>query len=54
MSNVVTDTMAWLTDPANWSGRAGIPARLAVHLLYTGLVMVIATCLLYTSPSPRD
>jgi osmoprotectant transport system permease protein len=42
MSNVVTETIAWLTDPANWSGSAGIPTRLAEHLLYTGLVMAIA------------
>ena len=42
MSNVVTDTFAWLSDPQNWSGSAGIPVRLAEHLFYTGLVMVIA------------
>ena len=45
MSNVVTDTFAWLGDPEHWSGSAGIPARLAEHLLYTGLVMVIATAI---------
>jgi osmoprotectant transport system permease protein len=42
MSNVVTDTAGWLTDPANWSGSNGIPVRLAEHLAYTGLVMLIA------------
>ncbi|SDP01656.1 osmoprotectant transport system permease protein [Arthrobacter sp. ok909] len=42
MSNVVTDTVNWLTDPANWSGSNGIPVRLVEHLAYTGLVMVIA------------
>ena len=42
MNNVVTDTFAWLTDPQNWSGSNGIPVRLAEHLAYTGLVMVIA------------
>ncbi|MGO4228116.1 ABC transporter permease [Arthrobacter sp. YAF34] len=42
MSNVVTDTFNWLTDPANWSGSNGIPVRLVQHLEYTGLVMVIA------------
>ena len=45
MSNVATETFAWLTDPANWSGSAGIPVRLAEHLLYTGLVMLIATAI---------
>ncbi|CAH0244742.1 MULTISPECIES: ABC transporter permease [unclassified Arthrobacter] len=42
MSNVVTDTADWLTDPANWSGSSGIPVRLLEHLAYTGLVMLIA------------
>jgi osmoprotectant transport system permease protein len=42
MSNVVSDTFNWLTDPANWSGSNGIPVRLVEHLAYTGLVMVIA------------
>ena len=42
MNNVATDTFAWLSDPENWSGSAGIPVRLAEHLFYTGLVMVIA------------
>jgi len=42
VNNVVTDTFAWLSDPENWSGSAGIPVRLAEHLCYTGLVMVSA------------
>ncbi len=45
MSNVVTDTFAWLADPENWSGSAGIPTRLAEHLQYTCLVMLIATAI---------
>jgi len=45
MSNVATDTFAWLTDPANWSGSNGIPVRLVEHLAYTGLVMLIATAI---------
>ncbi|MCA4132399.1 ABC transporter permease [Arthrobacter sp. M4] len=42
MSNVFTDTFAWLADPAHWSGPTGIPVRVAEHLAYTGLVMLIA------------
>lgn len=33
---------AWLTDPASWQGRGGIPARIAEHLLYSALVLVLA------------
>jgi osmoprotectant transport system permease protein len=45
MSNVFTDTFAWLADPLHWTGSAGIPARLAEHLQYTGLVMLIAAAI---------
>jgi osmoprotectant transport system permease protein len=45
MSNVFSDTFAWLADPLNWTGSAGIPARLGEHLQYTGLVMLIATAI---------
>lgn len=33
---------AWLTDPANWSGAAGIPARLLEHLTYSGMTLAAA------------
>lgn len=32
----------WLFDPANWTGSGGIPARLAEHLGYVALAMIIA------------
>ena len=35
----------WFTDPANWSGEDGIPARLAEHVGYTALFGVIAAVL---------
>ena len=35
----------WFTDPANWSGEDGIPARLAEHVGYTALSVVIAAVL---------
>lgn len=31
-----------LTDPANWSGAEGIPARLAEHLAYSAAAMALA------------
>ena len=45
MSNVVTDTFDWLGNPEHWTGSAGIPERLAEPLMYTGLVMLIATAI---------
>jgi osmoprotectant transport system permease protein len=34
--------LSWLTDPENWSGAAGIPARLLEHLAYSGLTLAVA------------
>jgi osmoprotectant transport system permease protein len=35
-------TAAWLTDPANWSGPNGIPARLVEHLALSAAALLIA------------
>ncbi|MEA5453320.1 ABC transporter permease [Sinomonas sp. JGH33] len=40
--SLVELTWAWLTDPAQWSGYAGIPARLGEHIFYTFLTVAIA------------
>jgi len=40
--NAYTDAFAWLAEPRHWSGANGIPARLAEHLGYTGLSLVLA------------
>ncbi|MBO1267328.1 ABC transporter permease [Arthrobacter cavernae] len=45
MSNIFTDTFAWLADPQQWSGSSGIAVRLAEHLQYTALVMLIASAI---------
>lgn len=45
MSNVFTDTVAWLASFDHWSGGSGIPARLGEHLQYTGLILLIATAI---------
>lgn len=37
-----TDTFAWLFDPANWTGSGGIPTRIAEHLWYCFLALVLA------------
>jgi osmoprotectant transport system permease protein len=38
----VQAVLAWFTDPANWTGRDGIPNRLTEHLLICGLSMAAA------------
>ena len=40
--NLVSDTIAWLLDPAHWAGSAGIPSRLLEHLALSGASMAIA------------
>lgn len=40
--NIVTDTIAWLADPAHWQGPDGIPNRLGEHVLISGLSLAIA------------
>ena len=39
---VVNEVIAWLTDPAQWSGPDGIPVRTVQHLWYSLLATVIA------------
>jgi osmoprotectant transport system permease protein len=39
---LVSETIAWLTDPANWSGPAGIPVRLSEHVALSGASLLIA------------
>ncbi|MCC3277849.1 ABC transporter permease [Arthrobacter sp. zg-Y40] len=41
-TNALGQGWEWLTDPANWSGAAGIPVRVLEHLQYTGLALLIA------------
>ncbi|WP_144790259.1 ABC transporter permease [Kocuria palustris] len=40
--NLLEQTWAWLSDPLQWSGDAGIPMRILEHLLYSGLTLLIA------------
>lgn len=40
--NLVSETVAWLTDPAHWSGPAGIPTRLLEHIGLSGASLVLA------------
>jgi len=38
--NLFADAIAWITDPANWSGTGSIPLRIGEHLFYTVLAVV--------------
>lgn len=40
--NLVTQTVAWLTDPAHWSGPDGISTRLAEHIGISAVSMLVA------------
>lgn len=40
--NVVSETIAWLTDPAHWVGPGGIPTRMGEHVAISGLSLAIA------------
>ncbi|HEY8457800.1 MAG TPA: ABC transporter permease subunit [Actinopolymorphaceae bacterium] len=39
---MISELVAWLTDPAHWSGPEGIPQRLLEHLGYSLLALAIA------------
>src|SRR5207247_4926587 len=43
--NVITDTLAWLTDANHWTGPAGIPTRLAEHLALSAVSIAVAIAL---------
>jgi osmoprotectant transport system permease protein len=40
---MVGETLAWLTDPAHWSGPSGIPVRVAEHLAISIAALLIAS-----------
>ncbi|MGH3566240.1 MAG: ABC transporter permease [Pseudonocardia sp.] len=41
----MTAVVSWFLDPAHWSGPDGVPVRLAEHVYYTLLTLVIAAVL---------
>ena len=43
--NVVNEVIAWLTDPAQWTGPEGIPVRTLQHLGYSLLATAIAAAI---------
>jgi len=41
-TSVTGDAVTWLNDPLNWTGPAGVPARLAEHLGMSATAVLIA------------
>ena len=41
--NLLLDGIAWILDPANWTGVGSIPERIGQHLVITAVVLVIAS-----------
>jgi len=39
---LVSDTLTWLTDPANWTGPGAIPQRLIEHLGLSAIALAVA------------
>lgn len=40
--NLLAETLAWLTDPAHWTGPSGVAYRLVQHLTLTLIVLAVA------------
>lgn len=40
--DVISQTVAWFTDPAHWSGPNGIPTRMTEHIVISAVSLVIA------------
>lgn len=43
----LVDILAWLADPANWTGSAGIPVRTAQHLVITVASIAVAAAIAF-------
>jgi len=41
--DILNDLVAWFADPAQWTGSAGIPARLGEHVYFCLLGLLIST-----------
>lgn len=42
---IFSQVLAWLADPAHWQGPSGIPVRIAEHLYYTVVAVLIASAI---------
>ena len=39
---ILSEALAWFADPAHWHGPGGVPVRVAEHLYYTVVTVLIA------------
>jgi osmoprotectant transport system permease protein len=44
-TGVLCGVERWFADPAHWTGSTGIPARLAEHVYYSALALLLATAI---------
>ncbi|HEY6422866.1 MAG TPA: ABC transporter permease subunit, partial [Pseudonocardiaceae bacterium] len=42
---MLSQVLAWFADPEHWRGPAGVPARVAEHLYYTIITVLIASAI---------
>jgi ABC-type proline/glycine betaine transport system permease subunit len=40
---IFSQVLAWFADPTHWRGPAGVPVRIAEHLYYTAVAVLIAS-----------
>ncbi len=40
--NIIGETAAWLTEPANWQGPGGVPVRMAEQIAISGVSLLVA------------
>lgn len=42
---IFSQVLAWLADAAHWRGAGGVPVRIAEHLYYTAVTVLIASAI---------
>jgi hypothetical protein len=40
---IFSQVLAWFADPTHWRGPAGVPVRVAEHLYYTAVAVLLAS-----------
>ncbi len=45
LMEIIGEVLAWLTDPAHWTGPSGIPVRVAEHLALSLTALIVASAI---------